>query len=155
MNVQPISINTSFQAKQPIGMETLNKAKQHVAELQNRIIGIRNEINRKAGIHAELKKHQPNETVDQSVRIDMENAWAEIFGALGAAMPMNIPEDFRIFINRIKNYAQNNGYKHLPIKDDALPKNRKLVEQLNILIDKWKAQDLRKNPSEGTNKKGV
>ena len=147
MNCQPVSINTSFQAKKPIGIETLERARQRVAEHQNRIIGIRNKINRNAGIHVKLEEHQPNETVDQSVRIDIENVWAEIFGALGAAMPMNIPEDFRKFINRIKNYAQNNGYKHLPINDDTLPKNKKLIEKINLLIDKWKAQDLRKNPS--------
>lgn len=153
MNVQPISINTNFQAKQPSGMTILQRAMQRVAELQNRIIETRNDINRQAGMHVELRKHQPNETVDQSVRIDMENAWAEIFGALGAAM--NIPEDIRVLINRVKNYAQNNGYKHLPIKDDALPKNKNLIKLLNHLIDKWKVQDLRKNPTEGINKKGV
>ncbi len=155
MNVQPVSINTSFQAKQPIGIETLKRAMQRVAEHQNKIIETRNNINRKAGIHVELRKHQPDETVDQSVRIDIENAWAEIFGALNAAIPMNIPEDVRIFINRIKNYAQKNGYKHIPIKDDTPPKDKVFINRLNLFIDKLKAKDLSKKTSEGTNKKGV
>ena len=149
MNVQPISINTSFQAKQPIGIKTLERARQRLAELQNGIIETRNNINRKAGIHVELRKHEPNETVEQSVRTDIENAWAEIFGA----MPMNIPKKVRTFINRIKNYAQNNGYKHIPIKDDTPPKDKVFINRLNLFIDKLKAKDLSKKTSEGTNKK--